>query len=59
MTRILVRLILTTREAETIAALLDQEADDLEEDVILDAKLTKTRARYLRSIARKVEGGKA
>lgn len=55
MTRVLVRVTLTSREAETIVDLLEQEADDLEEETRLDQKLCKTRARYLRAIARKVE----
>ena len=49
---------LTDREAETLIALCEQEADQWEEEVITRPKLAKTRARYLRGIAKKIEAAK-
>ena len=46
---------LTAREAETIIALLEQEADGLEDESELGPKLRKLRTRYLRGIAQKVK----
>lgn len=50
--------LLTDRELDTILALVEQEADGLEED--FDSKGAKERVRYLRDLAaklkRKVEG---
>ena len=55
----MITLTFTDREAETLIALCEQEADQWEEEQVTRPKLAKTRARYLCGIARKIEEAKA
>ena len=55
----MITLTVTDREAETLIALCEQEADQWEEERITRPKLAKTRAKYLRDIAKKIEEAKA
>jgi len=55
----LLHIALTPREADTVADLLEQEADGIEEEERwAGTKYAETRCRYLRAIAAKMREGR-